>query len=168
MRLSATNPKIKKQRIESINGSGNFALETICKDEILVVWGGIILSAAELANLPQERCSYVLQVEEGYYQYSFVEDEIGDYFNHSCNPNAGLSGPITLVAMREIKAGEQICFDYAMSDGDPFDEFTCCCGSDLCRHRVSGNDWMNPELQRRYSGYFSPYLQRRINKLNQT
>ncbi len=166
MRLSATNPKIEKRPIEALAGSGNFAREYIHRGEILSVWGGIVITAQELATLPPERCSYVLQVEEGFYQYSFIEDEIGDFFNHSCNPNAGLRGPITLVALRDIQPGEQICFDYAMSDGDPFDEFECNCGAAGCRGKVTGNDWQNPEIQRRYKGYFSPYLQRRIDQKN--
>jgi hypothetical protein len=87
----------------------------------------------------------------------------GDYVNHSCNPNAGLSGQIGLVAMRDIKIGEEVCFDYAMCDTMPYDEFTCGCGSLNCRGKVGGDDWKKPVLQKRYSGYFSPHVQRRIN-----
>jgi hypothetical protein len=28
---------------------------------------------------------------------------------------------------------------------------------------VSGDDWKLPELQKRYEGHFSPYIQRRID-----
>jgi hypothetical protein len=49
-----------------------------------------------------------------------------------------------------------------MSDGSPYDEFACGCGSHDCRRRVSGDDWKRSELWQRYAGYFSPYLQRRI------
>ena len=34
-----------------------------------------------------------------------------------------------------------------------------------CRGRVTGNDWRDPTLWKRYAGHFSPYLQRRINAL---
>jgi hypothetical protein len=87
----------------------------------------------------------------------------GDYVNHSCNPNAGLSGQIGLVAMRDIKIGEEVCFDYAMCDTMPYDEFTCGCGSLNCRVKVGGDDWRKPVLQKRYAGYFSPHVQRRID-----
>jgi len=30
---------------------------------------------------------------------------------------------------------------------------------------VTGNDWRDPTLWKRYAGHFSPYLQRRINAL---
>ena len=64
--------------------------------------------------------------------------------------------------MRDIQPGEEITYDYAMSDGSPYDEFTCSCGSPYCRGHVSGEDWRRSELWQRYAGYFSPYLQRRI------
>ena len=77
----------------------------------------------------------------------------------------GLIGQISVVALRDIYPGEEVCFDYAMSDSVPYDEFTCACGELNCRGRVTGNDWMLPDLQARYAGYFSPYLQRRIHRL---
>jgi hypothetical protein len=76
-----------------------------------------------------------------------------------------MCGQIVVVAMRPIMPGEEICFDYAMTDGSPYDEFDCACGSPTCRGRVSGDDWRRPELWARYQGYFSPYLQRRIENL---
>jgi hypothetical protein len=64
--------------------------------------------------------------------------------------------------MRDIEPGEEVTIDYAMVDGDPRDDFECLCGSPVCRHTVTGNDWMLPDLQKRYAGYFSPYLKHRI------
>ena len=52
-----------------------------------------------------------------------------------------------------------------MCDGSPYDEFDCACGSARCRGRVTGNDWRDPLLWKRYAGHFSPYLQRRIAAL---
>src|SRR5262249_55358196 len=50
-----------------------------------------------------------------------------------------------------------------MSDGTPYDQFPCGCGATTCRGHVTGDDWARPELWERYRGYFSPYLQRRID-----
>ena len=85
--------------------------------------------------------------------------------NHSCNPNAGLSGQICLIAMRDINVGEEVCFDYAMSDSSDYDEFECHCGAPNCRKKITGNDWKLLELHKKYEGYFIPYLQRRIQSL---
>jgi hypothetical protein len=67
--------------------------------------------------------------------------------------------------MRDIKIGEEVCFDYAMCDTMPYDEFDCGCGSANCRGHVGGNDWQKPELQKRYAGFFSPHVQRRIDTM---
>jgi hypothetical protein len=89
----------------------------------------------------------------------------GDYFNHSCDANAGLVGQITLYALRDIRVGEQVCFDYAMSDCSPYDEFDCQCGAHNCRRQITGNDWQIKELQDRYAGYFAPHIQRHIDEM---
>ena len=138
------------------------AREAISKGELIVVWSGKLVSGEELRELPQTVRRYSLQVEESQYLVSLTDCEPADYVNHCCEPNAGLSGQITLVAMRDIKVGEEITYDYAMSDGSPYDEFRCSCGSVHCRGHVSGSDWRDAELGRRYAGYFSPYLERRI------
>lgn len=53
----------------------------------------------------------------------------GDFINHSCSPNADMSGPITIVAMPDIAAGEEVCFDYPMTDSVPYNKFPCGCGA---------------------------------------
>src|SRR5687767_9433031 len=144
------------------NGNGIFAREPLKKSELLAVFGGVVYQADAFAALPDRERSLSIQVEENLF---LVPERIGegDYVNHSCNPNAGLSGQIVLVAMRDIQPGEEVCFDYAMSDTTPYDEFDCACGAVDCRVRVTGNDWRIPELQQRYSGCFTPYVQRRID-----
>lgn len=137
----------------------------IAKGELIVVWSGTLIDDQAICDLPQDVKRYSLQVEENQYLVSLTDCEPADYVNHSCEPNAGLSGQIALVAMRDIAAGEEISYDYAMSDGSSYDEFECGCGSQRCRGVVSGTDWRRPELWLRYAGYFSPYLVRRIEAL---
>lgn len=143
---------------------GVFARQFIPAGDLLVMWGGEITPADQLDHLDPILVSRSVQVEEGLYLVP-SQVEPCDFVNHSCNPNAGLSGQIALVALRDIQADEEVCYDYAMTDGSPYDEFTCQCGEPTCRQRISGADWMRPELQAHYRGYFSPYLQRRMERL---
>jgi SET domain-containing protein len=162
---SFTSPKLEMRSCVRKGGFGLFARESLKKGEILCVWGGEIVTEEQLENIPPERAKHGLQVEESIYLLPLQEGDPGDYVNHSCDPNAGLIGQICMVAMRDINADEEVCFDYAMSDSSDYDEFQCQCGSDICRVTITGNDWKIPALQEKYYGYFIPYLQRRIDVL---
>jgi hypothetical protein len=133
--------------------------------ELIAVWSGRIVPATELDALPEEIRRHTVQVEEGLYLASLTPDEPPDFINHGCEPNAGLDGQITIVALRRILPGEEVTIDYAMCDGSPYDEFECACGAPTCRGKITGDDWRNPVLWERYAGHFSPYLQRRIDAL---
>jgi hypothetical protein len=143
-------------------GNGIFALQPVKKGELVAVFGGVVYEWNDFVHLPERERSLCIQVEDRHFLVPRPIGE-GDYVNHSCNPNAGLSGQIGLVALRDIKNGEEVCFDYAMCDTMPYDEFECTCGAPNCRGWVSGNDWQIPELQKRYAGFFSPHVQRRID-----
>jgi hypothetical protein len=162
---SYLSPKLESRRSPKKGGHAVFALEPIKAGELLVVWGGEIIDGQTLARFPRDVQQHSVQVEEDLYMLP-AHVGPGDHVNHCCDPNVGMSGQIALVAMRDIAPGEEVCYDYAMSDGSPYDEFDCACGAANCRKRVTGEDWRRPELRERYAGYFSPYLQRRIDRLN--
>ncbi len=153
--------KLEGRLIDKKGGRGVFAREKVRANEMLIVWGGEIVTGEMLREMWEEKHRLSLQVEEDLYLVTSNEGA-ADWVNHSCNANAGLVGQIVLVALRDIRVGEEICFDYATSDGSPYDEFECHCGAKTCRHHVTGNDWKLTELQVRYAGHFSPYIQRRI------
>jgi SET domain-containing protein len=83
------------------------------------------------------------------------------YLNHSCNPNLGTRGEIMFVAMRDIRAGEELTHDWAMTDDDDY-SVECNCRVRDCRKSLTGKDWQRQELQKHYAGYFSAYLARKI------
>lgn len=162
---SYLSPKLEARPHPAKGGLGVYARQAVPAGELLLVWGGEIHTHEQYLQVPEERRPHFIQVEEGLYLGAPERPEPADYLNHSCSPNAGLSGQIALIALRDIQPGEEICFDYATSDGSPYDEFACACGSPECRGRVSGDDWRDPALQEKYAGWFSPYLQRRIDRL---
>jgi SET domain-containing protein len=160
---SYLTPKAEARR--KPNGQmGIFAREPIARDEIVSVWGGEILTRAQVQQLPERLQQYVMQVEQDFFLGGGTQDAT-NYFNHSCNPNVGFSGQLVLLALRDIAPDQEICFDYAMCDGSAYDEFECQCGAPNCRKKIRGTDWQIPELWERYRGYFVPYLQRRIDRL---
>lgn len=68
--------------------------------------------------------------------------------------------------MRDIKAGEEITFDYVMcvTENKPFWKMKCLCGSKNCRGIIKDSDWKIKELQKKYKGYFQPYIEEKIDK----
>ena len=73
----------------------------------------------------------------------------------------GIRGEITFVALRDIRAGEELTHDWAMTDDDDY-SVECKCGAPNCRKILTGKDWQHSELQKRYAGYFSAYLARKM------
>jgi SET domain-containing protein len=161
---SYLSPQLDIRSKPEVGGKGVYARSAIAPGELLAVWGGDVIGYQELSSLSEADQKMTAQVEEGLYLFS-TRPGAGDYINHSCDPNAGLRGQIALVAMRSIAAGEEVTIDYAMCDGTAYDEFECACGAQNCRGSITGNDWQIEELWERYAGYFSPYLQQRIDKL---
>ena len=84
------------------------------------------------------------------------------HLNHSYEPNLGVQGQITFVALCDIAADEELTFDYAMTDGRAY-EMECNCGTPTCRKVITGHDRMKQEMQRKYDGYFSWFIQRRLD-----
>jgi hypothetical protein len=157
------SPKLAARPVPHKGGMGVFAIEPVPRGEILAMWGGRVVPVEQIYQFDEQQRHYLIQVEEGLFLTPSDPTEAAEYVNHSCDPSAGLDGQIALVALRDIGTGEEICFDYAMSESHALFEFECRCGSPRCRGRVRADDWLDPELQRRYAGYFSPYLQRRID-----
>ena len=162
--LSHLSPKTEV-RDSKIHGRGLFAITDIAKDEIVAVKGGHIVDRKTLREKIAPRLGPVeIQIDYDLFiaPVSNEERELAMlYSNHSCNPNLGLRGEITFVAMRDIRAGEELTHDWAMTDDDDY-SLECNCGAPDCRKILGGKDWQRPELQKHYAGYFSAYLARKI------
>ncbi len=150
---------------------GVFAKEAIKKGEIVAIAGGYIMTWAECKKLPKNLEYLSFQVEENFFMGIKKKCEIEDdcRFNHSCEPNLGQRGQLSLVSMRDIKKGEELTFDYAMTlckidSEEPF-KMRCLCGKKKCRGIITDEDWKLPELQKKYRGYFQPFLQEKIDKI---
>ena len=168
MPLSYRSPKTEVCE-SKIHGRGLFAKTDIGKDEIVAVKGGHIVDRKTLRERITPRLGPVgIQIGQDLF-IAPVTDEERElsmlYSNHSCNPNLGVRGEITFVAMRDIRVGEELTHDWAMTDDDDY-SVECKCGAPNCRKILTGKDWQRADLQTRYAGYFSAYLARKIAVLD--
>lgn len=76
--------------------------------------------------------------------------------NHSCDPNAWLSG-LNLVARKPIAAGSEITMDYATFCNEAMAEFECACGASDCRRIIRGTDYKESFMDR-YGDHVSDYV----------
>jgi uncharacterized protein len=152
--------------------TGNVRGLAIHAGERVMVWGGHVFTTADVVagRVAPGRTVYIGEdVFSGALpgHYDRQRDDRGDFINHSCDPNIWMRNENTLVARRNIASGEELTVDYAMFEGDESDvrPWVCHCDSSLCRHRITGKDWRMPELQQRYEGHFSPFINERIRRL---
>jgi uncharacterized protein len=162
VRQSWLNP-LAVTRPAGAKGKGIFALSAVPAGTTIAGFGGHVVDRAELHALDDEVRTHALQIDDDLFIASVLPFDDADYVNHSCEPNCGIVGSVLLVTMREVAAGEELCFDYAMTDIDDYDEFVCECGTPTCRRVVSGADWKDPELRDGYRGWFSTYIERRLS-----
>jgi SET domain-containing protein len=161
--LTYRSPKTEV-RPSPIHGTGLFAAHAIATGEIVAVKGGHVLTRAQWTALEPTLGAADIQIAEDLFIAPVRPDHRHGsmlYTNHSCDPNLAIQGQIVLVAMRDIAAGEELTIDWATTDDGDY-ELACRCGSPRCRGTVTGKDWMKPELQARYQGWFCWFLQRKI------
>ncbi len=60
-----------------------------------------------------------------------------------------------------VKVGEEPCHDYATARLAPY-RLECGCATEACRRVVTEANWQFAEVQRCYSGFFMPHMQRRV------
>jgi hypothetical protein len=90
-----------------------------------VVWD---LNGFEITNSPTRTS---IQVAEGVH----VEDKVGSYVNHACDPSCEVSGT-KLVALRGLRPGDEITFDYSKSESMMASPFTCRCCSKIISGKI--------------------------------
>ena len=153
-----------------IQGRGLFCRAPIAKGSVVAVKGGAVMDAGTWESLETSLGSAEIQISETLF---IAPREQGEregsmlFTNHSCAPNIAIQGQIVFVAMRDIAAGEELTHDWATTDDLDY-EMACNCGASDCRGTITGKDWMKPELQEKYRGWFCWFLQRKIEAMAET
>lgn len=142
----------------NINGRGSFAVDDIQAGEHILFFEGDEVSLEELnrriaAGIAREDDD--IQMNENLFLSIFKKSPT--YFvNHSCDPNAGIRGQKELFALRMIRKGEEITFDYSTTydeNCDPENAWSmpCRCGSEKCRKEIGGIGTIPYEAIKRYA-----------------
>jgi hypothetical protein len=136
-------------------GQGVFATKNFSKGEIVII-------GKPLYQL-EKRTWQSLQVDVDIHVRM---DQHFELVNHSCAPNCGLKtnefNGYNLVAIKDIEVGEEVTFDYCMSEWISIAVKSCSCKSNICRKTIRGGKFLSPELLKKYEGYLAPFYEQLI------
>lgn len=123
-------------------GKGMFATGSFKAGETIGVFGGIAFTDAQMEEYEKAGRVEELNLDQAMYIHPGVLllHPPGEpyyplcYSNHSCDANAKVQNGVVMVASRDIKPGEEICWDYRITDnvGSWNYEFKCGCGQKNC------------------------------------
>lgn len=66
-------------------------------------------------------------------------------FNHSCEPNCKLVNQRT-VSLRRICPGEELSYDYGLTENAYYFSFRCSCGAANCRKVITSWDYLSKKI----------------------
>lgn len=145
-----------------------FADENIIAGDVIAIFSGDIISfdeCIERIRAGKEDQADSLQVG---FELDMDLDRLSNSFNHSCDPNAGHRKISELIAIRDIKKGEEITYDYSATIGPNVttDVWTmeCACGTKKCR-KVIANVLSVPKKQLQSyikAGSLQDYIKREL------
>jgi SET domain-containing protein len=142
---SASGKRIQVRR-SGVHGKGVFALQDLAEGETLIEYVGEVISWDEA----QDRHPHDPKDPNHTFYFHVNEDRVIDalfggnssrWINHSCNPNCEAdedNDRIFIKAIRNIKAGEELNYDYGLIIDEPYTkklkaEYPCWCGAKNCR-----------------------------------
>ena len=70
-----------------------------------------------------------------------------------------------MVAIRDIQPGEEVVYDYVMSEFDRELILQCSCTSARCRKKITNRDLLVPELVDRYGTYLTSHVRNFVSSL---
>ncbi|KAK4433721.1 Histone-lysine N-methyltransferase ASHH2 [Sesamum alatum] len=133
-------------------GFGLQALDDICEGQFLIEYVGEVLDMHAYQKRQRE---YALQGHRHFYFMTLNGSEVidasakgnlGRFINHSCDPNCRtekwmVNGEVCvgLFALRDIKKGEEVTFDYNYVRVFGAAAKKCVCGSPNCRGYIGGD-----------------------------
>ena len=149
-RRVATNADKGGRRIQvrrsGVHGKGVFALRRIAAGETLIEYTGEIIGWPEaLRRHPHDPSqpdhTFYFHLNDELVIDGNVGGNASKWINHSCAPNVEAddeSGQVYLLALRNIKPGDELFFDYGLVIEERYTpalkkRFECRCGAKTCR-----------------------------------
>ena len=127
--------KIKKSNIDN---RGVYAAQNIKAGKIIIYYKGKIITKKETEKNPKydnDKAIYLFNLNSRYDLDGDFENNDARLINHTCNPNCEVAGKglkLWIFALRDIKKGEELSYDYGFGFDEDFKQFPCKCQSKNC------------------------------------
>jgi uncharacterized protein len=128
-------------RESAVHGRGVYATQFIPEGTRIIEYTGQRVSWEAAPDDENDPHTFNFGLENGEVINPEIGENDGGWINHCCDPNCQAieeDNRIFIYAMRDIEAGEELFYDYAMEIDEPISEesqkkFGCHCGASNCR-----------------------------------
>lgn len=133
-------------KASQIHGKGVYAAKAIAKGDLIIEYTGQRIDWDEaLRRHPhdpeQPNHTFYFSLDTGKVIDAHVRGNSARWINHSCAPNCEakeIEGRVFIHAKRNLKAGEELFYDYGLVLEEPMTaelkrDYQCLCGAKRCR-----------------------------------
>ena len=141
----ASGRRIQTRR-SGVHGKGVFAVQNLAEGETLIEYTGEVVTWAEAQDRHPHDPSdpnhtFYFHIDEDHVIDGKVDGNSARWINHSCAPNCEADedeGRVFIKALRNIKAGEELNYDYGLMIDERYTpklkaKYPCWCGAKACR-----------------------------------
>ena len=127
--------KIKKSNIDN---KGLCASQDIKNGTRIIEYKGKIITrkqAEENSKFDNNKAIYIFNLNSRYDLDGDFQYNTARLINHSCNPNCEVLGTglkVWVYAMKNIKKGDELSYDYGFSFNEDFKNYPCKCRAKNC------------------------------------
>ncbi len=135
-------------------GRSIFAKENVKKGEMLM----------EIEkNFIDHPTKFTVQISKNIHQQSISPEATENFLNHSCEPNVYVDfKELVFRALRTIKKGEELAYNYLTTEWDMAEKFSCSCGSTKCFGRIKGFRYLSSDQKNEMEPLLSPFLKSKL------
>ena len=130
--------KLYKIKNSKIDKKGLYANQNIKKGTKILEYKGKIISVKKSETDPKfdnKKAIYLFNINKRFDLDGNFKFNTARLINHSCEPNCEVFGEglkIWIYAIKNIKKGEELSYDYGFNFDEDFKNYPCKCGSRNC------------------------------------
>lgn len=127
--------KIKKSNIDN---RGLYAAKNIKTGQIIIHYKGKLITKKETEKNPKydnDKAIYLFNINSRYDLDGDFSYNTARLINHSCSPNCEVDGKglkLWIYALKDIKKGEELSYDYGFGYDENYKDFVCKCRAKNC------------------------------------